>query len=84
MEYLEEDKKHWSKQRHTAKRIFERLRDEEGYLGSYDAVQKYVQKIRKETKTTGTQELVWELEAHKWISARQILMRIRTAYAGST
>ena len=22
MEYLEEDKKHWSKQRHTAKRIF--------------------------------------------------------------
>ena len=60
MEYLEEDKKHWSKQRHTAKRIFERLRDEEGYQGSYDAVQKYVQKIRQETKTTGTQELVWE------------------------
>lgn len=60
MEYLEEDKKHWSKQRHTAKRIFERLRDEEGYPGSYDAVQKYVQKIRQETKTTGTQELVWE------------------------
>mgnify|MGYP002523150168 CR=1 FL=1 len=38
MEYLEEDKKHWTKQRHTAKRIFERLRDEEGYQGSYDAV----------------------------------------------
>ena len=30
MEYLEEDKKHWEKQRHTAKRIFERLRDEKG------------------------------------------------------
>ncbi len=60
MEYLEEDKKHWSKQRHTAKRIFERLRDEEGYPGSYDAVQKYVQKLRQETKMTGTQELVWE------------------------
>ena len=58
--YLEEDKGHWSKQRHTAKRIFERLRDEEGYKGSYDAVQKYVQKLKRETKTTGTQELVWE------------------------
>ena len=60
MEYLEEDKKHWTKQRHTAKRIFERLRDEEGYQGSYDAVQKYVQKLRQETKTSGTQELIWE------------------------
>ena len=60
LEYLEEDKKHWSKQRHTAKRIYERLRDEEGYKGSYDAVQKYVQRLKRENKTTGTQELVWE------------------------
>ena len=58
--YLEEDKKHWEKQRHTAKRIFERLRDEEGYTGSYDAVQKYVKKLRDDSRTTGTQELVWE------------------------
>ncbi|MBP5222498.1 MAG: hypothetical protein J6Z35_04970 [Lachnospiraceae bacterium] len=28
-EYLEEDKKHWNKQHHTAMRIYERLRDEE-------------------------------------------------------
>ena len=60
MEYLEDDKKHWAKQHHTAKRIFERLKDEEGYKGSYDAIQKYVKKLRQETKTTGTQELVWE------------------------
>ena len=60
MGYLEEDRQQWNKQRHTAKRIFERLRDEEGYEGSYDAVQKYVQKIRRERKTTGTQELIWE------------------------
>ena len=60
LSYLEEDKKHWIKQRHTAKRIFERLRDEEGYQGSYDAVQKYVQKLRQEKRTTGTQELFWE------------------------
>lgn len=26
-EYLEEDKKHWNKQHHTAMRIYERLRD---------------------------------------------------------
>ena len=32
LEYLEEDKKHWRKQRHTAKRIYDRLRDEEGYI----------------------------------------------------
>ncbi|MBO5567651.1 MAG: IS21 family transposase [Clostridia bacterium] len=58
--YLEEDKKHWKKQWHTAKRIFERLRDEEGYTGSYDAVQKYVKRLRNDSRTTGTQELVWE------------------------
>ena len=58
--YLEEDKKHWEKQRHTSKRIFERLRDEEGYTGSYDAVQKYVKKLRDDSRTTGTQELIWE------------------------
>ena len=60
LDYLEADKKLWGKQRHTAKRIFERLRDEEGYSGSYDAVQKYVKNLRNDSRTTGTQELVWE------------------------
>jgi len=59
-EWLEEDQKHWSKQHHTAKRIHERLRDEHGFTGSYDSVQKFVQKIRKDIQTKGTQELVWE------------------------
>ena len=59
-EWLEEDQKHWSKQRHTAKRIHERLRDEHGFTGSYDSVQKFVQKIRTDIQTKGTQELVWE------------------------
>lgn len=31
-----------TKQRHTAQRIFERLRDEEGYTGCYTLVRKYV------------------------------------------
>ena len=59
-EWLEEDQNHWSKQRHTAKRIHDRLTDEYGFTGSYDSVQKFVQKIRKDIQTKGTQELVWD------------------------
>jgi transposase len=35
------------KQRHTAHRIFERLRDEQGYKGGYDAVRRYVGKTKR-------------------------------------
>ena len=34
-EWLEEDKKHWRKQHHTAQRVYERLIEEHGYTGSY-------------------------------------------------
>ena len=34
-EWLEEDKKHWRKQHHTAQRIYERLTEEHSYTGSY-------------------------------------------------
>lgn len=50
--YLEEDRKAWKKQRHTATRIYERLRDEHGYKGSYESVQKRVKAIRCEIKQT--------------------------------
>lgn len=51
-EYLEEDRKFGtSKQYHTGTRIFERLRDEEGYEGSVRTVTKYVAKIRHAGKT---------------------------------
>ena len=60
IDWLEEDQKHWSKQRHTAKRIHERLQKEYGFTGSYDSVQKFVQKLKKDTQSKGTQELVWE------------------------
>ena len=43
---LEEDKARGKKQRHTAKRIFERLRDEHGYRGGYTIVKDYV-RLRK-------------------------------------
>lgn len=39
---LEEDKQRPRKQRHTAKRIFERLRCEHGYTGGYTIVKDYV------------------------------------------
>ena len=39
---LESDKSAPAKQRHTAKRIFERLRDEHGYIGGYTGVKDHV------------------------------------------
>ena len=43
---LEDDKALGKKQRHTAKRIFERLRDEHSYTGGYTIVKDYV-RLRK-------------------------------------
>jgi transposase len=43
---LEQDKVEGKKQRHTAKRIFERLRDEHSYTGGYTIVKDYV-RLRK-------------------------------------
>ena len=43
-EWLESDRKVPRKQRHTVKRIYDRLRDEHGYRGSYSSVKKYVRK----------------------------------------
>ena len=33
--WLEDDKKHWRKQHHTAKRVYDRLVGEYGYSGGY-------------------------------------------------
>jgi len=41
-EWLEQDEKEPRKQRHTVKRIYERLRDEHNYKGSYGSVKRYV------------------------------------------
>jgi transposase len=63
-EVLEEDKGVWHKQRHTARRIFDRLVDERGYGGSYSAVQRYVKRWREadrlEHASGGFNDLVWE------------------------
>ena len=44
---LEEDKRRPAKQRHTSKRIFERLRDEHGYSGGITIVKDYVLERRQ-------------------------------------
>jgi transposase len=41
-EYITDDKLVPRKQRHTAKRIFERLRDEHGFTGGYTTIKDYV------------------------------------------
>lgn len=59
-DYLKEDQQHWHKQRHTAKRVYKRLTEEEGYTGSYDTVQRYLKDIRSEEPGTASLELIWQ------------------------
>src|SRR5271165_558232 len=49
-EILAADKEAPAKQRHTAKRIFERLRDEYGYSGCYSQVQVAVKTAKAHSK----------------------------------
>lgn len=50
--WLQEDVGRHCKQRHTAKRIYDRLRDEKGYTGSYSTVKCYVREKRREMQAT--------------------------------
>ncbi len=47
---LEEDRAAHRKQRHTAKRIFERLRDEHGFEGGRTIVKDYVRERRRRSR----------------------------------
>ena len=47
---LEDDLRLPKKQRHTAKRIWERLRDEYGFGGGYTTVKDYVRERRRQTR----------------------------------
>ena len=47
---LEEDQRVVRKQRHTTKRIFQRLRDEYGFDGGYTTVKDYVREHRRQTQ----------------------------------
>ena len=46
--WLLEDRRCWFKQRHTARRVFDRLVGERGFAGSYTTVQRYVRRRRGE------------------------------------
>ena len=52
LEILKLDETAPPKQRHTAMRIFERLRDEHEYAGGYDAVRRFVKKHRELKRET--------------------------------
>ncbi len=45
--WLEQDRQRPRKQRHTAQRIYERLRDEHGFKGSASTVRRYVSKLKR-------------------------------------
>ena len=49
-EILESDKKVHRKQKHTAKRIYDRLKEEKAFTGAYTTVRTYVAKKRLKSK----------------------------------
>ncbi|MCY7290247.1 MAG: IS21 family transposase, partial [Cryobacterium sp.] len=59
--WLGEDQRRPRKQRHTAKRVFDRLMNEENYSGSYSPVQRFVRKWNDQHRQAGEgfTELVW-------------------------
>lgn len=59
--WLEADLGAPRKQRHTAKRVFDRLRDEEGYKGSLSTVERFVREWREAHRGAGAGflELEW-------------------------
>lgn len=59
-EWLREDQKHWRKQQHTARRVYERLVEEEGYSGSYSIVQRYLKQCRSTQIERANLELIWD------------------------
>ncbi len=59
--WLVEDQRRPRKQRHTAKRVFDRLVAEHGFAGTYSPVQRFVKKWTALNRTAGEgfTELVW-------------------------
>jgi len=62
-EILEADKKVHAKQRHTGRRLFERLRDEHGYTGGITGVRDEIRRYKQ-----STQEVFMPLFACAWRS----------------
>lgn len=52
LQILADDQQAPRKQRHTAAKIYRRLRDEQGYQGGYDQVRRYVRQYRRPSRET--------------------------------
>ena len=79
-EILKTDQTRHRKQRHTGRRIFERLRDEYGFTGGYNTVADYLRKIRPKLKEAFV-PLQFDLGQHAevdWMEARFFLSGIET------
>lgn len=59
-EMLEEDRRCYHKQRHTAKRVFERLRAEHGFSGGCSAARRYMKEIRSKGPGGESVRLGWD------------------------
>ena len=59
--YLDEDERSWRKQRHTARRIWQRLRDEHGVACSESTVRHYVHDLKAQRRGVAESylDLVW-------------------------
>ena len=59
--YLDEDERGWRKQRHTARRIWQRLRDEHGVACSESTVRHYVHDLKAQRRGVAESylDLVW-------------------------
>lgn len=59
--YLDEDERTWRKQRHTARRIWQRLRDEHGVACSESTVRHYVHDLKAQRRSVAESylDLVW-------------------------
>ena len=76
-EWLDEDKKHWRKQHHTAQRIYERLVEEQGYTGSYSVVQRYLYGIPARPRLI--LEKLISMKTENWSERNILLYRSLTA-----
>jgi len=85
-QWLERDLKEPRKQRHTAKRICDRLQEEHGYRGGYTSVKEYVRKRKRLMHETGGYLPLGQPKAHSQIDFGQfkyydVLGRDQLGYA---
>ncbi len=81
---LEDDKKAPKKQRHTAKRIFDRLKAEHGYEGGLTTVKVAVSAWRRRTAEVFVPLALKQARFWPWIPSGLLLPRVRTAISGAS